>query len=242
MTQDRRQGAVVRRGVQTKAPLADHELLDRESAAHWSHEDPWRVLRIQAEFVEGFDTLHEIGPAVSIFGSARTQPGQDHYEMARATAVGLAKAGWGVITGGGPGIMEAANRGASEAHGDSIGLGIELPFEQRLNDYVDLGIDFRYFFVRKTCFLKYSQGFIVLPGGFGTFDELFEALTLIQTQKVTNFPVVLMGVEYWQPLVQWLRTTVAATGRIAEKDLELITLTDEVEVAVATMGQPGQRR
>lgn len=241
MNDDRRQGAVTLRGKEKQTPLADKELLDRDPSPHWSQNDPWRVLRIQGEFVEGFDTLHDIGPAVSIFGSARTKPGQPHYEMAREVAGRLVDAGWGVITGGGPGIMEAGNRGADEKDGTSIGLGIELPFEQGLNEYVGMGIDFRYFFVRKTCFLKYSQGFIVLPGGFGTFDELFEALTLIQTGKVTNFPVVLMGTEYWSPLLDWLKNTVEAGGYISPGDIDLAVLTDDPAEAVAAMGTPGER-
>ena len=164
------------------------------------HTDPWRVLRIQSEFVEGFGLLAELPRAVSVFGSARTR--QDAPEYARAAALGgaLAEAGWAVITGGGPGVMEAANRGASEAGGLSVGLGIELPFEQSLNDWVDIGLNFRYFFARKTMFVKYAQAFVILPGGFGTMDELFEALTLVQTHKVNQFPVVLMGTAYWAGL------------------------------------------
>ena len=161
------------------------------------HADPWRVLRIQAEFVEGFGALAELGPAIAVFGSARTPPDHPTYALAERLGGALATAGFAVITGGGPGAMEAANKGASEAGGVSVGLGIELPFESGLNEWVDVGINFRYFFARKTMFVKYSQGFVVLPGGFGTLDELFEALTLVQTQKVTRFPIVLVGSDYW---------------------------------------------
>ncbi|HMR48163.1 MAG TPA: TIGR00730 family Rossman fold protein [Arachnia sp.] len=217
--------------------MADQALLDIR-ANDWGNRDPWRVLRIQSEFVEGFDALRNLPPAISIFGSARTKADDPFYEAAVRTGRRLVEEGFAVITGGGPGIMEAGNKGASEAGGTSVGLGIELPHEQGLNKYVTLGIDFRYFFARKTMFLKYSQGFIVMPGGFGTFDELFEALTLIQTGKVTHFPVVLFGTEFWGPLLTWLRTRVSAGGFVAPHDLELFTVTDDVEEAVAAMGQP----
>jgi uncharacterized protein (TIGR00730 family) len=197
------------------------------------HTDPWRVLRIQAEFVEGFGALATLGPAVSIFGSARTHPSDPHYALAEQVAAGLADAGYAVITGGGPGIMEAGNKGACQAGGVSVGLGIELPFEEGLNEWVDLGINFRYFFARKTMFVKYSQGFVVLPGGFGTLDELFEALTLVQTSKVTRFPVVLMGRQYWSGLLSWLWSTMATTGRISMRDLDLVHVTDDPVEAVA---------
>jgi uncharacterized protein (TIGR00730 family) len=170
-------------------------LLDTVHRAEWKQRDAWRALRILSEFVEGFDTLSDLEPAVSVFGSARTKPGSHEYLLGERLGGALAKAGFGVITGGGPGAMEAANRGAREAGGVSIGLGIELPFEQKLNDFIDMGLDFRYFFVRKTMFVKYSQAFCVLPGGYGTMDELFEALTLVQTKKVTRFPVVLLCVD-----------------------------------------------
>src|ERR671920_616324 len=185
-----------------------------------------------SEFVEGFDTLADLPPAVSVFGSARSKPDSPECEMAAGLGAALAKAGYAVITGGGPGVMEAANRGATEAGGMSVGLGIELPFEQGLNDWVDIGIDFRYFFVRKTMFVKYAQAFVVLPGGFGTLDELFEALTLVQTGKVTRFPVVLMGTAYWSGLLDWLRDTLAADGKIGLADLELIIVTDDVNAAI----------
>ena len=192
-------------------------------------------MRIQTEFVEGFGTLAELGPAISVFGSARTAP--DHWSYAAAVELGrqLAESGFTVITGGGPGIMEAANKGAAEAGGRSVGLGIELPFEQGLNDYVNLGINFRYFFARKTMFVKYAQGFVVMPGGFGTFDELFEALVLVQTRKVTSFPVVLFGSDYWQGLVDWIHGSVLGYGCISESDARLMQVTDDVEEAVAIM-------
>src|ERR1700761_1175903 len=174
---ERRQGPVTLRGKQIPPTTTDQRLLDRRGPADWVHTDPWRVMRIQAEFVEGFGLLAELGPAVSVFGSARTARGSQEYETAETIATGLVRAGYAVITGGGPGIMEAANRGAGEGGGVSVGLGIELPMETGLNDYVEVVLEFRYFFVRKTCFIKYSQAFVVLPGGFGTMDELFEALT-----------------------------------------------------------------
>lgn len=212
---------------------AEAHLLDSIHRHEWKQRDAWRALRILSEFVDGFDTLADLEPAVSVFGSARTAPGSDEYVLAERVGAALAKANLGVITGGGPGVMEAANRGAREAGGASIGLGIELPFEQRLNDYIDLGLDFRYFFVRKTMFVKYSQAFVVLPGGFGTMDELFEALTLVQTRKVTRFPVVLLGVDYWGGLVTWLRDRMLAGSKIKEADLDLLLLTDDVDEAVA---------
>jgi uncharacterized protein (TIGR00730 family) len=194
--------------------------------------DPWRVLRIQAEFVEGFDALAGMAPAVTVFGSARTQPGDAQYEQAVALSRQLGQAGFAVITGGGPGIMEAANKGAHLAGAKSIGLNIELPFEQHLNPYVDLSVDFRYFFVRKMMLVKYALAFVIFPGGFGTLDELFEALTLIQTGKIHNFPVILMGHDYWQGLIDWLRQTMLAEGKIAAEDIELLLVTDDIKEAV----------
>ncbi|MEQ4303289.1 TIGR00730 family Rossman fold protein [Plantactinospora sp. B6F1] len=211
---------------------ADQRLLDSRSRADWKTKDAWRALRILSEFVEGFDTLADLPPAVSVFGSARSKPDSPECVLAEELGAALAAAGYAVITGGGPGVMEAANRGASAAGGLSVGLGIELPFEQGINDWVDLAIDFRYFFARKTMFVKYAQAFVVLPGGFGTLDELFEALTLVQTGKVTRFPVVLMGTAYWSKLLDWLRETLAADGKIGPADLELIILTDDVNAAV----------
>ncbi|MEV0331960.1 TIGR00730 family Rossman fold protein [Nocardia sp. NPDC050717] len=216
-------------GVRT----ADRNLLDSRQDSDWVHTDPWRVLRIQAEFVEGFGALAEVPPAVTVFGSARTSSADPEYAAGRAIGAALSEAGFAVITGGGPGAMEAANRGSSEAGGYSIGLGIELPFEQGLNDWVDLGINFRYFFVRKTMFVKYSQAFVCLPGGFGTLDELFEALTLVQTRKITRFPIILFGTAYWSGLVDWLRDSMAAAGKISPEDLDLIQLTDSVDEVVA---------
>ncbi len=197
------------------------------------HTDPWRVQRITAEFVEGFGLLAELPAAVSVFGSARTPQDSPEYAAGVALGAALAEAGYAVITGGGPGSMEAVNRGACEAGGISVGLGIELPFEQRLNEWVDIGINFRYFFARKTMFVKYAQAFVIMPGGFGTLDETFEALTLVQTRKVTRFPVVLFGTKYWGGLVDWLRSSVLPGGKIAAPDLDLIHLTDDVDDAVA---------
>jgi uncharacterized protein (TIGR00730 family) len=202
------------------------------TAIDFTATDPWRVMRIQGEFVHGFDALANVSPAVSVFGSARTDEDDPYY--AHAVAVGrlLSERGFAVITGGGPGIMEAANRGAREAGGKSIGCNIELPHEQGTNAYVDLSINFRYFFVRKTMFMKYSEGFIIFPGGYGTMDELFEALTLIQTGKVRNFPVVLFGADYWRGLVGWLRDTMQTDGKISPGDTELMHQTDDPVEAV----------
>ncbi|MGH3713441.1 MAG: TIGR00730 family Rossman fold protein [Micromonosporaceae bacterium] len=218
-------------GRHTKA-TTDQQLLDSRAPQDWMHTDPWRVLRIVSEFVEGFESLAELGPAVSVFGSARTKPGSEEYVLAEQLGGALAQAGYAVITGGGPGVMEATNKGAAEAGGTSVGLGIELPFEQGINEWVDIGINFRYFFVRKTMFVKYARAFVVLPGGFGTMDELFEALTLVQTGKVTRFPVVLVGTAYWQGLIDWLRDTMVAENKINPADLELVRVTDDVDEAV----------
>src|SRR3954452_11200850 len=228
---EHRTGPLRLRGDLVPSSTTDQRLLDNRGPADWVHTDPWRVLRIQSEFVEGFGSLSELGPAVSVFGSAREVPGTPTYELAVELGRRLAEAGFAVITGGGPGIMEATNKGACDGGGVSVGLGIELPHEQGLNDYVDLGINFRYFFARKTMFVKYAEGFVVLPGGFGTLDELFEALTLVQTQKVTRFPIVLMGTSYWSGLVDWLRGTVLADGKISKRDLDIFQLTDDVEDA-----------
>jgi uncharacterized protein (TIGR00730 family) len=199
--------------------------------------DTWRVLRIMGEFVEGFDTLASLPPGVTVFGSARTAVGDPDFAKATETARLLAQAGFAVITGGGPGIMEAANKGAREGGGESVGLNIELPFEQGTNPYVDTAIRFRYFFVRKTMFVKYSVGFIVFPGGYGTLDELFESLTLIQTTKIKHFPVVLVGRAYWSGLLSWLRETAAAQKKIELKDLQLFTVTDDPAEAVACVAR-----
>jgi uncharacterized protein (TIGR00730 family) len=220
------------RGDAIPKTTTDQRLLDRRGPSDWVHTDPWRVLRIQAEFVEGFGLLAELGWAVSVFGSSRARPGSPEYGLAERIASGLARAGYAIITGGGPGIMEAANKGAASAGGVSVGLGIELPTEQGLNEYVDIGLEFRYFFVRKTVFVKYSQAFVVLPGGFGTLDELFEALTLVQTGKITRFPVVLVGSRYWSGLVSWIRSTLVSEGKIAADDLDLLQIVDEPDEVV----------
>ena len=233
VTQDYFQGPVVMRRSRVPHETTDQRLLDSRGPADWLHADPWRVMRIQSEFVEGFGALAELGPAVSVFGSARTTPDDPTYALGERLGAGLVGAGYAVITGGGPGAMEAANKGACQAGGTSVGLGIELPFETGLNEYVDLGVNFRYVFARKTMFVKYAQGFVVLPGGFGTLDEVFEAITLVQTQKVTSFPIVLMGSAYWQGLIDWLRSSALAAGTISATDLDLITVTDDVDEAIA---------
>jgi len=212
--------------------VADVGLLNEPNDTEFLHTDPWRALRILSEFVEGFDALSRVGPAVTVFGSARTPVDHPDYALARACGEQLARAGLAVITGGGPGIMEAANRGAKEGGGLSVGCNIELPHEQHSNPYLDLMVDFRYFFVRKTMFVKYATGFVVFPGGYGTLDELFEALTLIQTGKVKRFPVVLVGTSVWGGLIDWLRTDALANGRINEADLTLFELTDDPDEVV----------
>lgn len=222
---------IIRRSdPRVKAPTEDERLLDTPMPVErraFTSTDPWRVLRIMGEFVEGFDTLANVRSGVAIFGSARTKPGDPQYEAATETARLLALDGFTVITGGGPGIMTAGNRGAQLGEGPSIGLNIELPFEQGTNEFVGTSINFRYFFVRKTMFVKYSLGFVVFPGGFGTLDELFEALTLIQTGKIKHFPVVLFDSKYWAGMIDWLRNTMAAEGKIATDDLNLFQVTDD---------------
>lgn len=220
------------RGTQIPPTTTDQRLLDRRGPSDWVHTDPWRIMRIQAEFVEGFGLLAELGKAVTVFGSARSKPGTAEYDLAVKVAAGLTDAGYAVITGGGPGIMEAANKGAADAGGVSVGLGIELPMESGLNDYVNVGVEFRYFFVRKTVFVKYSQAFVVLPGGYGTLDELFEAVTLVATGKITRFPIVLVGSDYWSGLIDWLKTKVLAESKIHADELDLITVTDDPEEVV----------
>jgi uncharacterized protein (TIGR00730 family) len=207
-------------------------LLSAVSDASWVHSDPFRSLRIMSEFVDGFGTLAELGPAIGVFGSARVKRDDERYAAAETIGRGLAERGFAAITGGGPGIMEAVNKGAREAGGVSVGLGIELPFEQAINDYVSLGMNFRYFFARKVMFLKYSSGFVVMPGGFGTFDELFEAITLVQTKKVKSFPIVLFGSEFWSGLLGWIKDQMLADSYIGPADLELVHLTDDPEEAV----------
>jgi uncharacterized protein (TIGR00730 family) len=212
-----------RRARQTE----DQRLLERPVRPEFLESDPWRVLRIQSEFVEGFDALAAVGPAVSVFGSARTKASHPNYRLARELGRLLAVQGYAVITGGGPGIMEAANRGCQEGGGLSVGCNIELPLEQGLNPYVDLGVEFRYFFVRKVMFVKYADAFVIFPGGYGTLDELFEALTLIQTKKILNFPVILMGGRYWEPLLEWIRETLTRAATINPEDVDLLRVTDD---------------
>jgi uncharacterized protein (TIGR00730 family) len=223
---------VTLRGKAIPSTTTDQRLLDARGPSDWVHTDPWRVLRIQAEFVEGFGLMADLPHAVSIFGSARTKPDSEEYSLAERIGAALAEAGYAVITGGGPGIMEGANRGAVKGGGISVGLGIELPFEQSLNDYVDVGVEFRYFFVRKTMFVKYSQAFVVLPGGFGTLDELFEAITLVQTKKITRFPIVLVGSAFWGGLLDWVKNQMLPAGKIAQEDLDLVHLTDDPDEVV----------
>ena len=210
----------------------DQRLLESGADHAWKHADPWRVLRIQGEFVAGFDALSDLPKAVTVYGSARTMEDAPEYAQGIDLGAKLVEHDYAVVTGGGPGIMEAANRGAYEAGGLSVGLGIELPFEQGLNKYVDLGINFRYFFARKTMFLKYSQAFVCLPGGMGTMDELFEMLCMVQTGKVTNYPIVLIGTEHWSGLVEWMANTLVAEGYINPQDMDLFLLTDSVDEAV----------
>jgi uncharacterized protein (TIGR00730 family) len=204
----------------------DEQLLESPRPDEFKHTDPWRVFRIMGEFVEGFDELATLSRGIAIFGSARTRPDDPEYKAAQETGALLAAQGFAVITGGGPGIMEAANRGAFEAGGLSIGCNIELPFEQRPNAYQTLSLTFKYFFVRKMMFVKYSLAFVIFPGGFGTLDELFEALTLIQTKKIRNFPIVLFGSDYWSGMLDWLRNVVLPDGKISNHDLDMFHITD----------------
>ncbi|HET7686140.1 MAG TPA: TIGR00730 family Rossman fold protein [Candidatus Limnocylindria bacterium] len=231
---ERRRGAVVVRGQQQPGDrLTEDQALLRSHDAWpgFRDTDTWRALRILGEFVEGFDALAEVGPAITIFGSARVGRRNRYYSAARQLAAKLGEKGFAIITGGGPGIMEAANRGARDAGALSIGCNIELPFEQGLNEFVDLGMEFRYFFARKTMFVKYAAGFAIFPGGFGTLDELFESLTLIQTGKVEHFPVVLYGRDYWGGLLEWIRAKPLYEAKISPEDLRLLTLTDDIEEA-----------
>ena len=227
-----RRGPIILRGRMIPKDSTTGNLLQTGQSSEWLHMDPWRVLRIQSEFVDGFGALAELGPAVSVFGSARTHPDDPLYDSAYHIGRGLVESGVAVITGGGPGVMEAANKGAALAGGKSVGLGIELPREQGLNEWVNLGVSFRYFFVRKTMFVKYSSGTIVCPGGFGTLDELFELLTLVQTHKVSTMPIVLFGSEFWKGLFDWLGDTVQGARMISEIDPHLVIVTDDVEEAV----------
>jgi uncharacterized protein (TIGR00730 family) len=238
MTERRSGRVVMRRGIAQRtgrpARTEDEEFLERKPRARpeFIDTDPWRALRILSEFVEGFDALAGLGPAVTVFGSARELEGSSGYELARRTGRLLAEAGFAVITGGGPGMMEAANRGCREGGGLSVGCNIELPHEQQLNPYVDLGVEFRYFFARKTMFVKYADAFVIMPGGFGTLDELFEALTLMQTGKLRDFPVVLVGTSYWAGLIDWMRRTQLPAGAVTERDIALLKLTDDPEEVV----------
>jgi uncharacterized protein (TIGR00730 family) len=238
MDERRRAGAAL---IPKGRPPADRALLQPQSIVAQDHQtDSWRVLRFIAEFVEGFDALAEIGTAVTCFGSARTRPEQPMYRLGMQVGAALARRGVAVITGGGPGMMEAINRGCLEAGGLSVGCNIELPNEQALNDYVEVGIEFRHFFVRKMMFVKYARGFVIFPGGFGTLDELFEAVTLAQTGKIDHFPIVLFGSQYWSGLLGWLRANALEHGMVSEDDLTLIQVTDDPEEAadVATSARP----
>ena len=240
---EHRRGAVVVRGRgTTDGRTEDAKLLHSRELIGFQETDTWRTLRIMGEFVEGFDALAEVGPAISIFGSARVGRRNRYYAAARRLAAALVKEKFAIITGGGPGIMEAANRGAKEAGGLSIGANIELPFEQGLNEYVDLGMEFRYFFVRKVMFVKYAEGFVIFPGGFGTLDELFEALTLIQTGKVEHFPVVLYGKEYWDGMMRWIRERPLYEEKISPEDLELLTITSEIDEACEAIARHRRSR
>jgi uncharacterized protein (TIGR00730 family) len=214
------------KGQPTPQVTQDEQLLETPKHDEFTRSDTWRVLRITGEFIEGFDNLASVTRAVALFGSARTSPDDPQYKAAQETAALLARAGYGVITGGGPGIMQAANRGAFEAGGLSIGCNIELPFEQRANPYLTRSLTFKYFFVRKTMFVKYSTAFIIFPGGYGTLDELFEALTLIQTRKIKNFPVIMFGSEYWGGMLKWIRDVMLREGKISEADVTLLYVTD----------------
>ena len=239
--EERRAGRVIRRGVGRRTE--DRALLERPTVLpEFLDSDPWRVLRIQAEFVEGFDALAAIGPAVTFFGSARVREPDPMYDAGRALAAELARRGFAIITGGGPGMMEAANRGAREGGGLSVGCNIELPFEQGLNQYVDLGIEFHYFFVRKLMFVKYAEAFVIFPGGFGTLDELFESLTLIQTGKIVHFPVILFGSAYWAGLTGWIRDRVLLEGKVSPEDLELMIVTDDIQHSADVVQQYYQRK
>ena len=215
----------------------DRKIKEKLKQKTWNEiktKDSWAIFKIMAEFVNGYERLSKIGPCVSIFGSARTKPNHPHYILAEEVAFKLTQNGFGVITGGGPGIMEAGNKGANRGKGVSVGLNIELPFEQHDNPWIDRGksLDFDYFFVRKVMFVKYSQGFIVMPGGFGTMDELFEAITLIQTKKIGRFPIVLVGSKFWGGLMDWIKETLIEEGNISAEDLNLFRIVDTADEAV----------
>lgn len=225
-----------------KRELADQQLLRSNHDPNWTNGDPWRVLRIMGEFVDGFESLADIGKkAVTVFGSARCKPGSEYYQLGEEVGQAFARAGYAVITGGGPGLMEAVSKGAHENGGLSVGLGIELPHEQGMNPYVDLGIEFRYFFVRKTMFVKYAQAFVVLPGGFGTLDELFEAITLVQTHKIKQFPIVLVGKDYWSGLLEWIQDCLAAQGMADQSETEIIQVVDTASEAQRIVAENATR-
>jgi uncharacterized protein (TIGR00730 family) len=236
-------GANLARKMPADATMTeDRKLLEPAARPDFLSTDPWRALRILSEFVEGFDALAEVGPAVTVFGSARVAEGDPAYTMAREIGRLLALEGYAVITGGGPGVMEAANRGCQEGGGLSVGCNIELPHEQSINAYVDLGVEFRYFFARKTMFVKYADAFVILPGGYGTMDELFEALTLIQTGKIRHFPVVLVGSAFFAGFVEWIKAKLLGEGMISPSDLELIQVTDDPKEVVEIVRRAGRRR
>ena len=247
ITEHRRSGRLyIGKGAASKmadvAMTEDRKLLEPHAEPDFLRSDPWRALRILSEFVEGFDALAALGPAITVFGSARVHPNSETYGLAREIGRRLAEEGYAVITGGGPGAMEAANRGAQEGGGMSVGLNIELPHEQDINDYVDLGVEFRYFFARKTMFVKYADGFVILPGGYGTLDEMMEALTLIQTGKIRHFPVVLVGSAFYAGFVDWIKAKLLGDGMIAAEDLDLIQVTDDPKQVVEIMRKASRRR
>lgn len=222
------EGAV---GMVKKTPVKKAAAIEND----FTHEDTWRIFRITSEFVDGFETLSKIGDAVSIFGSSRIKPGNKYYKLAEETAYLLAKEGYAVITGSGPGLMEASNKGARRAKGKSIGLNIQIPSEQKPNKYVDQLLDFRYFFVRKVMFVKYAKAFVIMPGGYGTLDEFFEAVNLIQTERIAKFPVVLFGLEYWKGLLDWLHSTVLKHGSINKEELNIFTVVDSPKEVVTAI-------
>jgi uncharacterized protein (TIGR00730 family) len=229
----------INKGVTRMAQRSEHDSVQDKQLEHLmkTQQDVWRVFRAMAEFVDGFSMLSKLGPCVSIFGSARIQPGTQYYRLAKTVAKEFVKAGYGVISGGGPGVMEAANRGAREAAGVSVGINIDLPHEQKPNPYIDPDklITFKHFYIRKVMFVKYAQGFIVMPGGFGTLDEFFESITLIQTKKIHPFPVVMMGTEYWGGLISWFKARALEEGMISKADMDLFSITDDPKEAVATV-------
>jgi uncharacterized protein (TIGR00730 family) len=248
VTQHRRSGRLlISRGAAARMPAdlsmtEDRKLLEPTERAAFLDTDPWRALRILSEFVDGFDALASLGPAITVFGSARVPADSPAYAAAREIGRLLALEGFAVITGGGPGVMEAANRGCQEGGGMSVGCNIELPHEQSINPYVDLGVEFRYFFARKTMFVKYADGFVILPGGYGTMDELFEALTLIQTGKIRHFPVVLVGTAFFGGLLEWMKAKLLAEGMISPGDLDLMVVTDDPEEVIRIVRMAGRRR